>query len=311
MVLEFAVTERERGWRLDRFLQDRLPKWISRSAIQKAISNGKVHVDGSIKKPSYRVKIGETVSVEIPTPRKVEKVKPQPIPLEIIYEDEDIAVINKPPGMMVHPTPTKLTGTLVNALLYALKDLKGVGGELRPGIVHRLDKDTSGVIVVAKNDMAHTSLSRQFKERTTKKTYIALVRGIVERDEFRVERPIGRHPVVRTKMVVREDGKTAQTEFRVLRRFGKIATLLLAFPKTGRTHQIRVHLKHLGHPILGDELYGTPIKDSTLGVKRQMLHALKLGFHHPRTSEWMEFVGRIPEDFKEVLRNLAELEVRT
>ncbi len=309
--MEYHVTERENGWRLDRFLQDRLPNWISRSMIQKAIRNGKVLVDGSIKKPSYKVKKGEIVTIEIPQPKKEKKIEPQPIPIEIVYEDRDIVVVNKPPGMMVHPIPTKMKGTLVNALLYILDDLQGIGGELRPGIVHRLDKDTSGVMIVAKNDFAHKFLSDQFKNRVIEKLYLAVVKGRVEEDEFVVEKPIGRHPVVRTRMTVREDGKPARTEFRVLRRFGKTASLILAHPRTGRTHQIRVHLKHVGYPILGDEVYGTPVRDSVFGVRRQMLHALKLGFYHPRTSRWMEFVGRLPEDFKSVLRNLSELGVKT
>ena len=243
----------------------------------------------------------EVQTPERPSPPKVE---PEPIPIDIIYEDEDIAVVNKPPGMMAHPIPSKTSGTLVNALLHALKDLKGIGGELRPGIVHRLDKDTSGVMVVAKNDLAHQSLSKQFKDRLTKKVYIALARGSVDEDEFEVKAPIGRHPVVRVKMTVREDGREALTRFRVLRRFGKIATLVLAFPKTGRTHQIRVHLKYAGHPVMGDEVYGKAGLDRIYGIERQMLHALILGFYHPRSGEWMEFRGPLFSDFKKAILNV-------
>ncbi len=263
-----------------------------------------MYVDGSIRKPSYRVKSGETVEVEVPEKPKEVEILPEDIPIRIIYEDEWIAVVDKPPGMMAHPIPSKTSGTLVNALLNALKDLKGIGGELRPGIVHRLDKDTSGVMVVAKCDLAHRSLSEQFKDRRTKKVYVALARGRVEEDKFRVNARIGRHPVIRVKMTVREDGREAVTDFKVLRRFGKVATLLLAFPKTGRTHQIRVHLKHYGNPIMGDEVYGKAGLDRVYGIERQMLHALKLGFHHPKTGEWMEFVSPLPEDFKKAILNV-------
>ncbi len=305
----FSVTERESGWRLDRFLKDKLPSWISRSMIQRAIRDGRVLVDGSIRKPSYKVKVGEKIEVDVPQPKKIERIEPEPIPIRILYEDDHIVVIDKPAGMMVHPIPSKMSGTLVNALLYHV-EFSGIKGELRPGIVHRLDKDTSGVIVVAKNDRAHQDLSKQFKDRVTKKLYLAIVSGNVEKDEFTIDAPIGRHPVIRVKMAVREDGKEALTEFKVLRRFGKLATLVLARPKTGRTHQIRVHLKHIGHPILGDEVYGNPVKDRIYGVERQMLHALKIGLFHPKTGEWMEFVAPLHEDFKKVLRNLHELEAR-
>ena len=308
--MELVVTEREKGWRLDKFLMDRLPSWISRSAIQRAIRDGRVLVDGYTRKPSYRVKVGEKITVETPEPKVPDRVLPEPLPLDLVYEDRDIVVVNKPPGMMVHPIPSRTSGTLVNALLYSVKDLQGIGGKLRPGIVHRLDKDTSGVMVVAKNELAHRKLSGQFKNRVVKKVYLAIVRGRVKEDEFEVDLPIARHPVIRVKMSVVEGGKPASTRFEVLRRFGDSATLLKAVPKTGRTHQIRVHLKHIGHPILGDEVYGGKRNDSVYGARRQMLHALKIGFYHPRTGDWMEFVGRIPKDFKDVLINLAGMEVK-
>ncbi len=308
--MEVKVTERENRWRLDRLLQEKLPSWISRSMIQKAIKDGRVLVNGKVKKPSYKVKTGETITIEVPKPKRIE-ILPEDLPVKIIYQDEYIAVVNKPPGMMAHPIPSKTSGTLVNALLHLLKDLKGIGGEIRPGIVHRLDKDTSGVMVVAKNNLAHNNLSKQFKDRVVKKTYITLARGKIDKDAFSVNVPIGRHPVIRVKMTVREDGRRSYTEFKVLRSFGKIATLLLAFPKTGRTHQIRVHLKHIGHPILGDEVYGKAGLDRIYGAERQMLHALKIGFYHPKTGEWMEFTAPIPEDFKKVIRALHELEVKS
>ncbi len=265
-------------------------------------------MNGVKKKPSYKVKSGETVEIEVPEPKEVE-VLPEDIPIRIIYQDRDIAVVDKPPGMMAHPLPSKTSGTLVNALLHAIPDLQGIGGKIRPGIVHRLDKDTSGVMVVAKNDFAHLNLSKQFKDRVVKKVYIAIARGRIEDDEVEVDAPIARHPVIRVKMTVMEGGRVAFTRFKILRRFGKIATLVMAFPKTGRTHQIRVHLKHIGHPIMGDEVYGKAGLDRIYCVKRQMLHALKLSFKHPRTGEWMEFTAPLPEDFKEVLRCLHESEV--
>ena len=307
--MKIVVTEREKGWRLDRLLQDKLPKWISRSMIQKAIKEGKVLVNGSVKKPSYKVKLGEKIEVETPKPKEIE-VKPEAIPIRIIYQDEHIAVVDKPPGMMAHPLPSKTSGTLVNALLHALPDLKGIGGKIRPGIVHRLDKDTSGVMVVAKNDRAHLKLSKQFKERKVEKTYIAIARGKIEEEEFVVDAPIARHPVLRIKMTVRADGRDAYTKFKVIRNFGKIATLLLAFPKTGRTHQIRVHLKHTGHPIMGDEVYGKAGPDRIYCVKRQMLHALKIVFFHPISGKRMEFISPLPEDFKEAIVCLHRAEVK-
>ncbi len=264
-------------------------------------------MDGSIKKPSYRVKSEEMVKVETPDKPTEVEIHPEDIPIEIIYQDRDIAVVNKPPGMMAHPVPSKTSGTLVNALLNALSDIQGVGGKLRPGIVHRLDKDTSGVMVVAKNDLAHQRLSKQFKDRKTRKVYIAIARGMIAKDEFDVDAPIGRHPVIRIKMTIRMDGRESFTHFKILKRFGKIATLVLAFPKSGRTHQIRVHLKHTGHPIIGDDLYGKAGLDRIYGAERQMLHALKLGFFHPRTERWMEFTAPIPEDFKKVIVNLYNL----
>ncbi|WP_235231274.1 MULTISPECIES: RluA family pseudouridine synthase [unclassified Thermotoga] len=287
-------------------MKEKTPSWISRSLIQKAIKEGKVKVNGQIKKPSYKLKEGEIVEVDLPEKPQEATVQPEEIELKVLYEDRDIVVIDKPGDMIVHPVPSKLSGTLVNALLHHCEDLQGVGGKLRPGIVHRLDKETSGVIVVAKNDFAHQSLSKQFKDRKVKKTYILLVKGRVKSDEGVIDLPLARHPVLRIKMAVVETGKEAITEYRVLKRFDDVATLVLAFPKTGRTHQIRVHMKSLGHPIMGDKIYGKPKEDEIFGIKRQMLHALKLGFFHPRTGEWMEFVSPLPEDFKEAIRRIHE-----
>ncbi len=258
------------------------------------------------KKPSYKVKTGEIVEIETPEKPQEIEVLPEDIPIEIIYQDSDIVVVNKPPGMMAHPIPSRVSGTLVNALLHAVRDFQGISGELRPGIVHRLDKDTSGVMVVAKNDFSHLSLSRQFRDRKTRKVYIALARGRIERDEFDVNAPIGRHPVIRVKMTVRADGRESYTHFKVLKRFGELATLVLAFPRTGRTHQIRLHLKHVGNPVMGDEVYGKAGLDRVYGINRQMLHALRLGFFHPRTGRWMDFVAPIPEDFKQAVKGIYD-----
>jgi len=263
-------------------------------------------VNSQIKKVSYKIKDGDVIEVEIPKPREY-KIHPEKVELSILYEDKDIIVINKPAGMIVHPLPNKSSGTLVNALLGYCDDLQGIGGVMRPGIVHRLDKDTSGVIVVAKNDFAHQSLSKQFKDRVTKKVYIAMASGRIKEKKGTIDLPIARHPQIRIKMAVVKDGKPALSNYRVLKYFGDLATLVLVFPKTGRTHQIRVHFKSIGHPLLGDEVYGHGKKDSVCGVKRQMLHALSLSFFHPRSGELMKFNAPLPEDFKLVLKNFSEI----
>ncbi|HIP92480.1 MAG TPA: RluA family pseudouridine synthase [Thermotoga sp.] len=304
---DYEVTSREEGWRLDIFVLEKAPNWVSRSMVQKAIKEGKILVNGKKKKPSYKVKKGETIQIDLPEKPSPITVKPEEIEIPVLYEDKDIIVVNKPPGMIVHPVPSHTSGTLVNALLNICKDLQGIKGDLRPGIVHRLDKDTSGVMVVAKNDLAHMSLSKQFKERMVEKTYLAIVKGFLKNDEGIIDMPLARHPVNRVKMAVLTDGREAITFYKVLRRFKDIATFLLVNPKTGRTHQIRVHMKYIGHPILGDKIYGKHKQDEMLGVKRQMLHALALSFYHPRKGDKMKFIAPIPDDFKEVLKKLHEL----
>ncbi|KLO23905.1 MULTISPECIES: RluA family pseudouridine synthase [unclassified Marinitoga] len=299
----FLVTNRENGWRLDKFVVEKVPDWISRNYVQKAIKQGQIIVNGELKKPAYKIKSGEIVSIEVPDKPPIIEVIPEKIPLNVIYEDKDIIVINKPPDMIVHPVFNKVSGTLVNALLYHCKDLKGIGGEVRPGIVHRLDKNTSGVIIVAKNDLAQQSLSSQFKDRKTKKTYIALVKGILKQKYGEINAPIARHPQIRIKMAVVPGGKESITIYKVIKEF-KDASLAWINLKTGRTHQIRVHFKHIGHPLLGDEVYGSV--DLKYGINRQMLHALKLGIFHPRTDKWMEFIAPIPHDFKEALKKLSD-----
>jgi len=302
---KYIVTVKEKEWRLDKFLMNKLPSWISRTMIQKAIKTGKILVNGQEKKTSYKVKNGDIIEVEVPKPQEYE-ILPEKIDLSIIYEDKDIIVLNKPSGMIVHPLPNKSSGTLVNALLEYCKDLQGIGGILRPGIVHRLDKDTSGVIVVAKNDLAHQSLSKQFKDRVTMKTYLAIVDGRVKNKEGMIDLPIARHPQIRIKMTITKNGKVAISNYKVLKYFGDIATLILVKPKTGRTHQIRVHFKAIGHPLLGDVVYGHGKKDYIFGAKRQMLHALSLGFFHPRNGKFMKFNAPLPEDFKHVIKELTE-----
>ncbi len=304
--MDIQVTNREDGWRLDKFVMEKTPEWISRTFIQKAIKNGEVLVNGTSKKPSYKVKSGDTITLTVPEKPQIPDVLPENIPLDIIYEDKDILVINKQPGIITHPIPSHTSGTIVNAVLYHCKDLQGVGGVLRPGIVHRLDKDTSGVMVIAKNDLAHQSLTKQFKDRLTEKIYACLVKGVPSKNEGKIEINIARNPLLRVKMTVTESeyGKPAQTYYKVARKFGNIASFVLAYPKTGRTHQIRVHMKYIGHPLLGDEVYGRAKEDERFDIHRQMLHALSLSFYHPRTEKRMKFIARIPEDFARAIVNI-------
>lgn len=290
----FQIGEREPSVRLDQYLVCVFHKPVSRSHIKRLIDDGNVLVNGAKVKVHHKVKPGEKIEVvleELP----ILGLAPEDIALGIIYEDEDIIVVNKPPGMATHPGPGVSSGTLVNALLYHCRNLSTVN-EARPGIVHRLDKDTSGVMVVAKNNSSHAELAKQFKERTVKKKYIALVKGVVELDEAIVDLPIGRHPVLRQKMAVRYDSqKKAVTEYKVLKRF-KDFTMVELNLKTGRTHQIRVHLAYLGHPVLGDEKYGAKGKFS-----RHALHSYVLSFRHPRTGKVLEFKADLPDDMKNMI----------
>lgn len=298
------------GKRADVVLPQFLPG-LTRSQIKRLIDDNNVLVDGEPIKPSRKFEGGEVVHVTIPPAEPVE-AEPEEIPLRVLFEDDDIIVVDKPPGMTVHPGAGVKKGTLVNALLYWCEDLAGIGGKIRPGIVHRLDKNTSGVMVVAKNDIAHNSLVEQFKNRTVEKRYLAIVEGAMKREAGSFSSKIGRHPTQRVKMTSRKDGgREALTLWKVLKRY-KNATLVEAEPKTGRTHQIRVHFSENGHPILADDVYGRKGRKSgalnaaAKKVGRQALHASKLGLVHPRTGECMKFTAPMPEDMKEAINILEE-----
>ncbi len=310
--LTFTVSPEEISRRLDIYLRDRLPE-LTRSSIKNLLEKGRILVNGSALKAGYRVKAGDRIEVFLPEPEPV-AVEPEPIPLEIIHEDDDIVVINKPPFIAVHPGAGRRKATLVSALLHHTERLSNVGGPLRPGIVHRLDKDTSGVMVVARTNPAHLALSRQFKDHTTKKTYVAVVWGVVKRDEGTIDLVIGRDSAHRKRFSTRtKKGRKAVTRFRVLERFQGF-TLLELMPLTGRTHQLRVHLCQTGHPIVGDPLYGrrtpskrlpTTVREALGGIRRQLLHALTLGFVHPGENRYVEYRAEIPGDIKtfiEILR---------
>ena len=293
----------EAGERLDRFVCARLPD-LSRSAVQRLIDEGFVTVDGEAPGKSYKLREGDTVTVRLPAPKPAE-VLPQDIPLQIVYEDGDLLVVNKPKGMVVHPAPGNPDGTLVNALLYHCGgSLSGIGGVLRPGIVHRIDKDTSGLLMVAKNDFAHQSLARQIAEHSFTRRYEAVVYGRMGQESGTVDAPIGRHPVDRKKMaVVRTGGREARTHFEVLHVYRGFSHLRLQL-ETGRTHQIRVHMAYLGHPVAGDPVYGP--KKVIERLNGQCLHAREIGFVHPRDGRWMQFTSPLPDYFVQFLDSLPE-----
>ena len=284
---------------------------FSRSQIRKFIKQGNIRIDNEVFKPSRLLSGGEVATFDIPAPEPIE-AEPEKIPLDIIFQNSDYIVINKPPGMVVHAGAGVKSGTLVNALLYHCSDLSGIGGMLRPGIVHRLDKETSGVIVAAKNDFSHSNLAAQFKDRTVTKEYLAIVRGVIKEDEGSFSSVIGRHKSNRVKMSSNTNsGRESYTEWKVLKRFNR-ATLVQVNPKTGRTHQIRVHFSENGYPLLCDALYGNKKADgeavkniqNTLG--RHALHAYKLGFHGPRDNKFTKYKAEIPDDFKNTLKLLEQ-----
>ena len=300
-LIEIYVNEEDYE-RLDSYLSKELDE-ISRTYIQRLIKDNRVHVNGVIKKSSYIVKEGDNIILDLPEPKKLELI-PENIPLDIMFEDQDIVVINKPQNMVVHPAPGNYTGTLVNALLYHVDSLSSINGVIRPGIVHRLDKDTSGLLVVAKNDFAHRELSKQLKERNVHREYIALVNGVMKHEMGTINEPIGRDPKNRKKMtVIYENSKDAITNYWVIDSFAKY-TLVKVRLETGRTHQIRVHFSHIKHAVVGDPLYSN-IKNE-FGIDKQLLHARKLGFIHPRKNEYVEFECSIPDQFKKTLDELIK-----
>ena len=297
--MELKIDAVAAGLRLDKAVAD-LTK-LSRGLANEQIKNGQILVNGLAKKAKYAVKEGDVISYEVPEPEVVEYVA-EDLPLEIVYQDEDVAVVNKPQGMVVHPSAGHTSGTLVNALMYHIKDLSGINGVLRPGIVHRIDKDTSGLLMIAKNDQAHLALADELKDKKSLRKYWAIVHGNLPNDRGVIEAPIGRSEKDRKKQAVIAKGKPALTRFQVLERFGDYTLVELQL-ETGRTHQIRVHMAYIGHPVAGDEVYG-PRK--TLKGHGQFLHARTLGFTHPRTGEVLEFTAEAPAIFLETLEKLRK-----
>ena len=285
--------------RIDKELAHHLAD-ISRSQLQKWIEDGNVTVNGEKVKPKYKLAVGDRVVVQPEKPQKID-LEPENIPLDIVYEDDDVIVVNKPQGMVVHPAPCHPNHTLVNALLYH-SPLSTINGEFRPGIVHRIDKDTSGLLMIAKNDLAHRSLAAQLKAKTNEREYVALVHGVIKEERGTIDAPLGRSKKDRKKQAVVEDGRHAVTHFKVLERFQHY-TLVSCRLETGRTHQIRVHMKYIGHPLAGDPLYG-PRK--TLPGNGQYLHARLLGFKHPRTGKQMTFTSPLPEYFQKMIDHLEK-----
>lgn len=287
------------GVRLDKAVADLTP--LSRSHANEQIKNGQILVNGQVKKAKYAVRAGDVITYELPEPEALEYIA-ENLPLDIVYQDEDVAVVNKDQGMVVHPSAGHTSGTLVNALMYHIKDLSGINGVLRPGIVHRIDKDTSGLLMIAKNDDAHIKLAEELKDKKSLRKYWAIVHGNLPNDRGVIEAPIGRSEKDRKKQAVTAKGKPAVTRFRVLERFGNYTLVELQL-ETGRTHQIRVHMAYIGHPVAGDEVYG-PRK--TLKGHGQFLHARTLGFTHPKTGEVMEFTAEAPAIFQETLEKLRK-----
>ncbi len=303
MSLKWIVDEENTGSRVDTFVANQCEK-ISRSLAQKLIKEEKVLVNGKATKVSNKLLLQQEVTVLEPIEVNVpQNLVAEDLPIEILYEDEDIIVVNKPKDMVVHPAIGNATGTLVNAVL-GKHELSNVNGEFRPGIIHRLDKDTTGVLVIAKNNYAHQTIAEQIKNRTTKKIYIALVRGLIKENNGVIDMPIGRHLTDRKKMAVVKNGKKALTNFKVLKRYEEGYTLVEIELKTGRTHQIRVHMSHIGYSVVGDTVYSNG--KNPFGVTSQMLHAHILGFQHPTTKEWVEFQAPLPDYFMEVLKGLTE-----
>ncbi|MCR5307425.1 MAG: RluA family pseudouridine synthase [bacterium] len=296
--IEIVVSDLENE-RLDKYLTTKTD--LSRTRIQELIESKNITVNENPTKANYKVKLNDLIIILVPEDEAYD-IEPVNMNLDIVYEDSDVLVVNKPQGLIVHPTLSTKEKTLVNGLMYQVKDLSGINGVNRPGIVHRIDKDTSGLLMVAKNDYSHNSLVEQLKNKTTKRLYVALVYGVINENKGRINAPIGRDKTDRKKMAVVEDGKEAVTNFTVLERFDGY-TLIECKLETGRTHQIRVHMKYIGHPLVGDPLYG-PKK--VIGNTGQFLHAKLIGFNHPRTNEYLEFTTDIPDNFKDILEKLRK-----
>lgn len=299
-VYNYIVSEEEVGLRIDKFISEMNPDW-SRSQIQDWIKHELVLVNGRIIKSNYKLRLNDEIQV---TEKPVEEVDlvAEDLGIEIYYEDKDVAIVYKPKGMVVHPAPGHPNGTLVNGLMYAIKDLSGINGEIRPGIVHRIDKDTSGLLMIAKNDIAHRGLVDQLVDKTVTRKYTALVHGVIPHEFGTIDAPIGRNPRDRQEMAILDDGKEAVTHFNVIETFDKYS-LIECQLETGRTHQIRVHMKHIGFPLVGDPKYG-PKK--TLDIGGQALHAGVIGFTHPVTGEYIEHTAELPEYFTELIRKLKK-----
>ncbi|ARF15260.1 MULTISPECIES: RluA family pseudouridine synthase [Sporosarcina] len=296
--LEYEITEELTGSRIDKALATLQPDW-SRTQIQQWVKEEHIKVNNSVVKQNYKVKTDDQVTVEQPAMEEYD-VEAENLNLEIVYEDQDVLVVNKPVGMVVHPSAGHVSGTLVNGLMYQVTDLSGINGIMRPGIVHRIDKDTSGLLMVAKNDKAHVSLVNQLVAKSVNRVYTALVHGHIPHDNGTIDAPIGRDKRDRQRMAVVDEGKNAVTHFKVLERFGAY-TLVECRLETGRTHQIRVHMKYIGYPLVGDPKYG---QRKTIDFGGQVLHAGTIGFDHPTTDEYMEFTAPLPENFQQLLNEL-------
>lgn len=301
--INIQVQESQENKRLDIFIESQIQE-LSRSRIKSLIDENMINVNSKIQKASYKTKINDLIEINIPELKEI-SAKPENISLNIVYEDKDIIVINKPKGLVTHPAPGSEDGTLVNALMYHCKDLSGIGGALRPGIVHRIDKDTTGLLVVAKNDIAHHDLANQIQNKTAKRFYKAIVIGNFTEDEGVIDKPIARNSKDRKKMAISVDGKEAVTHWKVLERFGKFSLLELEL-KTGRTHQIRVHLASIKHGIIGDEVYGPDIR-IPVNLQGQALHAYKLILTHPVTKKEMEFIAEEPPEFYKLLEYIKKI----
>ncbi|CAM2076571.1 MAG: RluA family pseudouridine synthase [uncultured Clostridium sp.] len=301
--LSFNINSEEEGQRIDKYLSIMI-EGKSRSFVQGLIDEKKVKANSKVIKSNYKLKKGDFIEVEVPEPVEL-NVSAEEMNLDIVYEDEDVLVVNKEKGIVVHPAPGNYTGTLVNGILHHCSDLSGINGVIRPGIVHRIDKDTSGILVIAKNDEAHNDLAAQFKEHSIKREYYALVEGKFSKVEGTVDKPISRDKKERIKMAINSDGKRAVTHYEVLEQYDKGVSLVKCTLETGRTHQIRVHMASIGHPLVGDLIYG--YKRQKFNIEGQALHAKTLGFIHPRTKEYMEFTSELPNYFKELLEKLRKM----